>query len=96
MSRTVEQVAALVKAERRYATEVLVMPTPEVLPTGWAVTRHAVDDVWSLFVEPSLLAGEFPTPELRALDAILRELWQALPDDPEPRKYKPTIERTEA
>lgn len=91
MRRTVEDVAAQIKAERRYATDIIIMPTPETLPTGWPVTRHVVDDIRALFVTPSQVAGEFPTPELRALDAILRELWDALPENPEPRRYKPSL-----
>lgn len=74
----------------------LTIRLPEVPPLGWEMTRLTVDDMWNLFVAPSIHEDGFLTPELRALAALLRSVWQALPDDPEPRRWKPTIERTEA
>lgn len=68
------------------------MRVPEVLPLGWLVTRYVIEDVWDLFVAPSQGEPGLPTPELRALAALLREVWGALPEHSEPRRYLPTLQ----
>lgn len=72
----------------------LIMQTPVVQPLCWEVTRTTIDDIWALYVQPSIDAGGFQTPECRALASILREVWAALPDNPEPRRYQPTLDPT--
>lgn len=70
----------------------LTIRVPEVLPLGWLITRYAIEDVWDLFVAPSQGESGLPTPELRALAALLREVWRALPEQSEPRRYLPTLQ----
>lgn len=64
---------------------------PEVPPLGWRITRTVIEDIWALHVEPSQHEAGFPTPEIRALAEILRELWRALPERSEPRRCVPTM-----
>lgn len=69
----------------------LTIHLPEVPPLGWPITRHTVEDMWRLFVAPNEHETGPPSPEVRALAALLTEVYQALPANPEPRRYRPTI-----
>jgi hypothetical protein len=72
------------------AASEMVIHVPEVPPLGWKVTRLVIEDVWRLFVAPSEYESGLLTPEVRALATLLREVYRALPENPEPRRYLPT------
>lgn len=56
------------------------MPEPLVAPLGHGVTRDTVREVWDAFVTPSQSDDAPPqSVEMRALMAILRAVYVALP-----------------
>ena len=62
--------------------EVFEMRRPLVAPFGVPVTRGAVEDVWDVFVKPTQSDDAPPqSVEDRVLMAILRAVYDALPDE---------------
>jgi hypothetical protein len=64
------------------AVEMMVIPVPLVMPLGWPLkSKKVVEEVWDVFVKPEQERGNPPSIEMRCLVAILRAVWEGMPEE---------------
>jgi hypothetical protein len=60
----------------------MMIPVPVVAPLGWTVdNKQMVQEVWDVFVKPAQERGDLPSIEMRVLMAILRAVYEGMPDE---------------
>jgi hypothetical protein len=63
------------------APATITIPTPRIAPFNLPITsRETIQEVWDEFVKPDQEAGILQSIEMRALMAILRAVYQGLPE----------------
>jgi hypothetical protein len=63
-------------------TKTMTIPVPLVMPLGWPLeNKKVVEEVWDVFVKPAQERGDLPSIEMRVLMAILRAVYEGMPDE---------------
>jgi hypothetical protein len=63
-------------------TKTMMIPVPLVMPLGWPLeNKKVVEEVWDVFVKPAQERGDLPSIEMRCLVAILRAVYEGMPEE---------------